>query len=112
MLYIYSSNVKEGRLREYQEWIRTNLDRIHKEAPQGWKLDGVYFPVFGFGTHLSEIHWTIHNYAAFDEAHKTCLKEEGYNRLVEEWYDYLDTSSQSSRLLKLAQDPSTLVKAV
>ncbi len=111
MLYVYSSNVKEAKLADYQEWLKKNHARIEKEAPAGWTFQGVYLPVFGFGTHLSEIHWEVANYAAFDAAHADFDKGGGYRKLIEEWYDFLDLTSTDGRLLKHATDPRTLVSA-
>jgi hypothetical protein len=111
MLYIYTANVKEGQLKEYQQWVTNNEGRIRKVAPDGWKLRGVYFPVFGFGRALTEIHWDIDNYAAFDVAHAACLKGSPYFELVGEWYSYLDVKGQRGRLLKDVTSPETLVGA-
>jgi len=109
MLYIYTANVKEGQLKSYQQWITDNQERIRKVAPDGWKLAGVYVPVFGFGQALTEIHWNIENYAAFDVAHASAVKGGPYFELVNEWFSYLDVKSQSARLLKDVTSPEALV---
>lgn len=111
MLYIYAANVKEGKLKDYQRWVTKNEKRIREVAPDGWKLRGVYFPVFGFGQALTEIHWDIENYAAFDLAHAACLLKGTYDHLIDEWYSYLDVKGQNGRLLKDVASPETLVRA-
>jgi hypothetical protein len=111
MLYVYSADVKDGRLADYQSWLRDNNDRIRKDLPPGWRFAGVYFPVFGFGSHLSEIHWDVQDYAAFDAAFAAFEKGGPYRKLIEEWYAFLNTSKQGARLLKAAEAHTTQVAA-
>lgn len=111
MLYVYSADVKEGKLDAYQDWLQANHARIVKESPTGWRYEGTYLPVFGFGSHLSEIHWEIESYAAFDKAVEACEKREPYCALIEEWYKFLDVSDQKGRLLKRAEHQNTFVAA-
>src|SRR6266581_4655464 len=49
MLYLQSGNVKEGRQKEYQAWVKENEGAIEKHAPKGWLYRGTYGTVFGFG---------------------------------------------------------------
>lgn len=111
MLYIYTANVKDGQLKAFQSWASKNDERIRKVAPEGWKLRGIYFPVFGFGQALTEIHWDIENYAAFDAAHRAGSEKGPYFEVVSELYSFLDVRGQSARLLKEASDSQTLVTA-
>lgn len=109
MLYIYATSVDDGKLRQYQDWVSKNERRIRKLSPKGWKFVGVYFPVYGFGPHLSEIHWEIENYAAFDSATSVATKDNDFANLIEEWYGFLDARTQQARLLKRAGDSNTVV---
>src|SRR5438552_881534 len=48
MLYMTSFSTKEGRLREFQDWVKKNEDVIKKSAPRGWTYRGTYGYVLGF----------------------------------------------------------------
>jgi len=40
MLYIYNYNLKEGKMEEFQKFIKENEKAIAKQAPKGWKYLG------------------------------------------------------------------------
>ncbi len=39
-------DVKPGKTRDFQEWIRKNEDTIRKETPRGWEYIGTYAVIF------------------------------------------------------------------
>ena len=100
MLYVYSGNIKEGKLRAYTDWVRENSGALAKEAPNGHVLKGVFLTVLGFGEHLTEIHWEVENYAAFDAAREASGREGCYADLIRAWFAFLDISGHHGRLLR------------
>jgi hypothetical protein len=66
MLYIFNYNIKEGRMEEFQKFIKENEKTIAKQAPKGWKYMGTYFYVLGFGPYCAADLWECSNYADFD----------------------------------------------
>src|SRR5256886_16992506 len=66
MLYITSFSTKEGRLREFQDWVKKNEDVIKKSAPRGWTYRGTYGYVLGFGRYGGAQLWECNRYGDFD----------------------------------------------
>jgi len=66
MLVIFNFNLKEGRAKKYQKWIKENEKNMAEHAPKGWKYRGTYFYVLGFGPHTGAQFWEISDYADFD----------------------------------------------
>src|SRR5712691_13122994 len=62
MLYMTSFNVKEGRLREFQAWVKKNEDVMQKSAPRGWTYRGTYGYVLGFGRFAGAQLWDCNKY--------------------------------------------------
>jgi len=42
MLAMWTANLKEGKDKEYKEWVLRNLKLYKKNLPPGWTLRGVY----------------------------------------------------------------------
>lgn len=42
MLAIWSANLKEGKEKEYKDWVSKNLKPFVKNLPPGWTFRGVY----------------------------------------------------------------------
>ena len=66
MLYLANYNIKEGKEKEYQKFLRDNKKAFPKFAPKGWKYRGTYFYVLGFGPYHAVDFWECTNYADFD----------------------------------------------
>src|SRR5437879_13520607 len=66
MLYMTSFSTKEGRLREFQDWVKKNEDVIKKSAPRGWTYRGTYGYVLGFGRVAGALMWECNRYGDFD----------------------------------------------
>src|SRR2546425_2474107 len=66
MLYMTSFNVKEGRVREFQTWVKKNEDVMQKSAPRGWTYRGTYGYVLGFGRYGGAQLWECNKYGDFD----------------------------------------------
>ena len=66
MLYISNFNIKEGKLQEYQKFVKENEKKFDEHAPKGWSYSGTYFYVCGFGPYHGAIFWECSDYADFD----------------------------------------------
>jgi hypothetical protein len=66
MLYLVSTNLKEGRIGEYYAWVKKNKKKIQDHAPPGWKYKGTYGAVLGFGRYDVTDIWEIKKYGDFD----------------------------------------------
>src|SRR2546428_14177271 len=66
MLYMTSFSTKDGRLREFQDWVKKNEDVIKKSAPRGWTYRGTYGYVLGFGRFAGAQMWECNRYGDFD----------------------------------------------
>ena len=59
-------NIKEKKVKEFQEFIKKNWKTKAAHAPKGWKYLGAYFYVLGFGPYHAMVMWEISDYADFD----------------------------------------------
>lgn len=66
MLRISNFNIKENKVKEFQEFIKKNQKTKAAHAPKGWKYLGTYFYVLGFGPYHAAVMWEISDYADFD----------------------------------------------
>ena len=66
MLYILNYNLKEGKMEEFQKFIKENEKTLAKHTPKGWKYLGTYFYVLGFGPYHAADLWECSDYADFD----------------------------------------------
>jgi hypothetical protein len=66
MLYMINYNVKEGKMLEFQKFVKENEKTYREHAPKGWKFLGEYCYVLGFGPCHSVELWEISTYADFD----------------------------------------------
>lgn len=66
MLYMTNYNIKEGKMKEFQKFVKENEKALREHAPKGWKYLGDYYYVLGFGPyHVADL-WEISDYADFD----------------------------------------------
>lgn len=66
MLWIQSFNVKEGRLKEFQKWIKDNEKDWAGRLPPDWSYRGTYFYVLGFGRYGAASILECSKYSDFD----------------------------------------------
>jgi len=98
MLYMTSFNVKEGRLREFQAWVKKNEDVMQKSAPRGWTYRGTYGYVLGFGRYAGAQLWECTKYGDFDAWREH--SEPAWNRISEEFDGFLSEQIGESVLLR------------
>ena len=56
MLWISNYNIKEGRMKEFQKFVKDSEKTVREHTPKGMKFLGVYFYVLGFGPyHVAEL---------------------------------------------------------
>jgi len=98
MLWIQFGNVKEGRMKEFQEWTKKNEGLFEKHAPKGWNYRGTFGTVLGFGRHDTALLMECGKYGDFD-----ALREHNdptWNRLNEEAVDFFLPGSGEAILLR------------
>lgn len=98
MLYIMNGNVKEGKMIEYQQWVRKNEDLMKEHTPPGWKYLGTYAYVLGFGHHHIASLWECETYKDFDNWREH--NDENWLRILEEAQDFFSTDPVESVLLR------------
>jgi hypothetical protein len=98
MLWSYSINLKEGRVKEFQEWTKKNEGLIQKHAPNGWIYRGTFGTVLGFGRRDATILWELNKYGDFDtwRAHD----DETWRKLTSELVDFAIEGSDEAALLR------------
>ncbi len=102
MLYQVSNNVKEGRQRDYQAWVKKNEGLLEKHAPKGWMYRGTFGTVLGFGRFDTTQMWEISQYGDFDAFREH--KNETFERLVEEWQDFMIPGAGEATLIREVGD--------
>ena len=102
MLYITNINLKEGKVKEYQKWIKENEKTIAEHAPKNWKYMGTYFYVCGFGPYTTVTLWEISDYADFDTMRKH--KDSTWLKLSEDGMAFGTPEPTQSWLLREAGD--------
>jgi hypothetical protein len=98
MLYMTSFNVKEGRGKEFQSWVKKNEDVLRKSAPRGWTYRGTYAYVLGFGRYGGAQLWECNKYGDFDAWREH--DEPAWNRIGEEFEDFLNEIPGEAILLR------------
>lgn len=98
MLYVQSGNLKEGRVKEYQTWVKKNEGLMEKHAPKGWIYRGTYGTVFGFGRYDTTTMWEISKYGDLDSSREH--QDETFNRLMEEASDFFLTGQGEAMLVR------------
>ncbi|HWM53552.1 MAG TPA: hypothetical protein VNP71_10370 [Thermoplasmata archaeon] len=98
MLYMTSFNTKEGRAREFQEWVKKNEDVIKKSAPRGWTYRGTYGYVLGFGRFGGAQLWECSKYGDFDTWREH--DDPAWNRIGEQFQEFLTEDPGESILLR------------
>src|SRR5437870_6020160 len=79
MLWIQFGNVKEGRMKDFQEWTKKNEGQFEKHAPPGWAYRGTFGAVLGFGNYDSALIMECSKYGDFDKLREH--KDEIWDRL-------------------------------
>ncbi|MDH4122693.1 MAG: hypothetical protein OEV21_01200 [Thermoplasmata archaeon] len=102
MLYLISSNVKEGRISEYFAWVKKNKKGIQDHAPSGWKYLGTYGSVLGFGRYDVTDIWEINKYGDFD-TWRNWKDKVGFQLLTEQ-QDFFLPGTGEATLLREASD--------
>jgi hypothetical protein len=102
MLRIYNFNIKEGKMKEFQQFIKKNEATKAAHAPKGWKYMGTYCYVLGFGPYHGAVLWEITDYADLDT-----LREHDdpiFWTLMEQWLDFTTNEATPGWLLREVGD--------
>jgi len=98
MLYLQSGNIKEGRQKDYQAWVKKNEGTMGKHAPKGWIYRGTFGTVFGFGRFDTTTIWEIGKYGDLDASREH--NDETFVRLVEEQSDFFIPGAGEATLIR------------
>ncbi len=109
MLYMWSGDVKEGRMREMQAWIKKNEDLTQKYAPPGWTYKGTYAYVLGFGRYHVAALWECSTYGDFDVWREHA--DENWVNLNEEFMDFFENAPGEAVLLREIGDTKILERS-
>jgi hypothetical protein len=102
MLWMQNYNIKEGRMKEYQKFVKENEKAIQEHAPKGWKFQGVYFYVLGFGLYHAAELWEISDYADFDAFRNHY--DPTWLKLMEQGTEFTTTEPTPAWLLRQVAD--------
>lgn len=102
MLRIINFNIKEGKQKEFQQFIKDNEATKAAHAPRGWKYMGTYFYVFGFGPYHGMTIWEISDYADLDAMRDH--DDPVFWDLVEKWLDLQTNDPMPGWLLREVGD--------
>ena len=98
MLYMMRFNAKEGRGKEFQEWVKKNEDVIKKSAPRGWTYRGTYGYVLGFGRFGGAQLWECSKYGDFDAWREH--NDPAWTRIGEQFQEFLNEDPGEAILLR------------
>jgi hypothetical protein len=102
MLYMINYNIREGKMKEFQAFIKKNEKAYREHAPKGWKLVGEYCYVLGFGPYCAAELWEISDYADFDTFRNH--KDPTWLQLLEKSMEFQTTEPTPAWLLREARD--------
>lgn len=102
MLYLINFNIKEGKVQEYQKFLKANEKAIVKCSPKGWTYRGDYLYVLGFGPYVGVEIWECADYADFDTFRN--WDDPTWVRLNEEGMEFLTAEPTPAWLLREAGD--------
>ena len=98
MLWIQFGNLKEGRMKDSQEWTKKNEGLFEKHAPPGWAYRGTFGTVLGFGTCDTAPIMECGKYGDFDKLREH--KDETWDRLGAEANEFLLPGQGQAILLR------------
>ncbi len=102
MLYIFNYNIKEGKMTEFQKFVKKNEKILSKHAPKGWKFLGTHFYVLNFGPYHAADLWEISNYADFDALRN--YEDPTWLKLWQQAMEFTTTEPTPAWLLREAGD--------
>ena len=110
-LVIDGSNVRSGKNREFQDWVRANSAALAKAAPEGTKLVGIYASMFSTEKHsgFCKVVWRMDSYGAMDRFAAAARENAELGRLLDEMAKFMDVrpgADYSRELLKSVADVS------
>ena len=103
MLYVFSGNLKEGKEKEYREWVlKEYIDQMQKHALPGWTFRGMYGPTMNLGTRdITEI-WEFEKFANIDDVVQS--DDPVVNRLLSQSMEFFQPGSCRAHILKDIKD--------
>jgi hypothetical protein len=102
MLYMINYNLKEGKMKEFQMFVKKSEKKIREHAPKGWKFLGIYYYVLGFGPYHAAELWEISDYANLDAFRNH--NDPTWLELLEKSMEFTTTEPAPAWLLREAGD--------
>ena len=108
-LAISGFDVKPGKSRDLQEWVRANSEALSANAPEGIDLVGIYAAMYSSEklTGHYRIVWRLDSYGAMDRFAAAVPENPELARLFEELDSFIDDrlgTGSSNELLKTVAD--------
>ena len=103
MMYVWSGNLKEGKKKEYKEWVlKEYIDPMKKHAVPGWTFKGIYGPSMDLGSRdVTEI-WEFEKFADIDKVVEST--DPIVNRLLDKSYEFFQPGSCRAHILRDVKD--------
>lgn len=103
MLYVFSGDLKEGKDREYRDWVlREYIEKMQEHAFSGWRFMGIYGPVMNLGSrNVTEI-WELDKMADVDKVLES--NDPVVNELLEHSMDFFQPGSCRAEILRDVKD--------
>jgi hypothetical protein len=108
-VYTWGFDVKQGKTREFQQWLSGNEEKLGTEAPEGNEYLGTFAAVQtsekSAGSFVSL--WRLNSYASMDRFSEAMKAGGAFARLMEEYTEFMDQephANWSSWLLRRVTD--------
>jgi len=103
MMYVWSGNLKEGKEKEYKEWVlKEYIDQMKEHALPGWTFKGIYGPSMFLGSRdVTEI-WEFEKFADLDKVVEST--DPVVNRLLDESFEFFQPGSCRGHVLRDIKD--------
>ena len=108
-LVISGYDVKAGKAREFQTWVRDNIEALRDNMPAGIELVGIYATMFSSEKEAGSFRTVIRmdSYGAMDTFAAAAAEESEFARLLDEMGSFGDVrigAGGSNELLKSVAD--------
>ena len=109
LIWAFSRDVKEGKMRQLQTWLDNNEERVAELAPEGTEYLGSYVAAQSSEKGMGELFtlWRMDSYGAQDKL--AAQQDTELGQLFHDYFDFLDHRNEAnwgSILLKRMTDAS------
>jgi hypothetical protein len=103
MMYVWSGNLKDGKEKEYKDWVmKEYIDQMKKHADPSFKFLGIYGPAMSLGSRdVTEI-WEFEKFADLDKVAENT--DPVVNRLLSQSLEFFQPGSCRAHVLRDVKD--------